>query len=242
MSPRSPAGRGFVTVRKTLAVALVSVLWTVLGGGAAIANHDGSLGVFPPDASPYGKTYAQWQGAYQIWLNEIPAPENPLVDPLTARNCEVQPGGDITFLGGAGADCSVPAGTALAFSPALGFWECSTAEGLGETWQELRTCARENFAFDLDPAKYHQKLRIDGDRLVHQRRWVSHTPGEIIDFPEDNLWGAEPGPSRSITKGFLFILEPLDAGEHRIVVVVQDEALGDFRWVWKLHVEEGASG
>ncbi len=187
---------------------------------------------------PYGTTYPQWQGAYQIWLNEIPAPENPLFDPLSPRNCELQPGGDIVFLGGIGADCSVSSDVALALSPALGFFECSTAEGLGETWRELRTCARENFAANINPDLYHQKVRIDGERLVHQRRWVSHTPGEIIDFPDENIWGAEPGPSRSLTKGFLFILEPLEPGEHRIVVIANDEVVGDFRWVWKLHVED----
>ena len=225
-------------MRKILAVACAALLMTVLGGDAVLAHHDGSLGLFPPDSLPYGMTYPEWQGAYQIWLNEIPAPENPNVDPSSARNCELQPGGDVVFLGGWGADCTIPEGAAVAFSPGLGFFECSTAEGLGETWRELRTCARENFAALLGPDVYHQRVRIDGERLVHQRQWVSHTPGEIIDFPEENLWGAEPGPSRSLTKGFLFILEPLDEGTHRIVWRLQHDVAGEFRAVWKLHVED----
>jgi hypothetical protein len=221
---------------KALMATIVVATWVVAGTGSALAHHDGSLGVFPPDSSPYGMTYPEWQGAYQIWLNEIPAPVNPLFEPSSRRNCELQPGGDVVFLGGTGADCTIPAGAAVAFSPALGFFECSTAEGVGETWGELRTCAREHFAAEINPDLYHQKVLIDGERLVHQRQWVAHTPGEIIDFPRNNIWGAEPGPSRSITKGFLFIVEPLDPGNHRIVVIARDEVVGNFRWVWRLRV------
>ncbi len=225
-------------MRRAIALAVFASLWAVSSSAPALAHHDGSLGVFPPDASPYGMTYPEWNGAYNIWVQEIPVPENPLFDPSSPRNCELQPGGDVVFLGGQGADCSVPADAALAFTPALGGFECSTAEGLGETWRELRTCAREHFAAEINPDLYHQTVRIDGERLVHQRQWVSHTPGEIVDFPKDNIWGVEPGLSRSLTKGFLFILEPLDPGEHRIVVIANDEVVGDFRWVWKLHVED----
>ena len=43
--------------------------------------------------------YAEWQGAYQVWLTEIPSMDNPIRDPTSSRNCEEQPGGDIVFLG-----------------------------------------------------------------------------------------------------------------------------------------------
>ena len=65
-----------------------------------------------------------------------------------------------------------------------------------------------------------------------------HPPGEIIDFPEDNIWDGEPGPSTSVTTGFMFILRPLDEGAHRVVVNIVDDVLGEFRWVWKLEVIE----
>ena len=213
-----------------IAVAICVPAWAGEPGGAAF--------LYPGDSEPFGMSYAEWQGAYQIWLTEIPSPENPILDPASPRNCEEQPSGDIAFLGPVGSDCVVSDDVALALSPALGFWECSTAEGLGETFAELRHCARGNFAVDMDPTTYHQTVRIDGQRLLRQRRWVSTTPGEIIDFPEDNIWGGEPGPSRSVTKGFLFILRPLDEGAHRIVVDIVDDVLGEFRWVYKLEVVE----
>ena len=44
--------------------------------------------------------------------------------------------------------------------------------------------------------------------------------------------------SKSVTKGFLFILRPLSEGRHRIVIDLQADVLGDtqFHWVWKLNV------
>ena len=191
--------------------------------------------VYAPDAEVLGMTHAEWNGAYNVWLQEIPTPENPLADPLSPRNCEVQPGGEVVFVGSLGSDCSIPAGAAIVFGTAA--WECSTAEGLGTTFGQLRRCARENFKIDFSADAIHQRLLIDGQPLKFLRRWVSLTPGEIVDFPEDNIWGAEPGPSKSVTKGFLFILRPLPEGTHRIVDKVTSASIGDFKVVWKLHVE-----
>lgn len=210
-------------------------------GVPASADHGGAAAqkLYPPDAEPFGWGQAEWQGAYQVWFNEIPVPQNPGVHPESPLNCAEQRNGKVVFLGPSGADCTVSDEAALVVTPAFGFWECSTAEGHGETWAELRACAKNNFARDLDPDLYHQNVYIDGKRLLHQRDWVTHTtPGEIIDFPKNNIWGAEPGPSRSVTKGFLFILRPLSPGSHRIVIETQADVIGDetFRWVWRLHV------
>jgi hypothetical protein len=218
--------RAIVTI-----VAGMLSLALALPASAVTANHL----LFPPDAVAHGKTLAEWQAAYQIWLNEIPTPVNPNHDPLSPLNCALQPR-NVVFLGGIGADCTIPAGAAVAFTPGLGYWECSTAEGLGETFPELRRCARGNFARDLGADVYHQRIVIDGDRLQHQRSWVVITPGETIDFPTDNIWGAVPGPSKSVTKGFMFLLRPLREGTHRIRWFLHHDVFGDFQAVWKLRV------
>ena len=218
-------------------VFIASAMLALAIGVPASADHGGAVAriLYPPDAEPFGMSYAEWQGAYQIWLNEIPAAENPIIDPASPLNCAEQRNGNVVFLGPSGADCIVSDEAALVFTGAYSFWECSTAEGLGETWAELRACARTNFARDLDPEVFHQSVFIDGRRLRHHRDWIDITPGEIIDFPDPNIWEAEPGPTRSVTKGFLFIVRPLSEGTHRIVLDISDEAIGDHRYVWKLH-------
>ena len=86
--------------------------------------------------------------------------------------------------------------------------ERSTGEGLGDTFPELRHCARDNFARDLACAVYHQWIWIDGQRVRNQRTWIVQTPGERFTFPKDNVWGAAAGPTKSATKGFMFVLRP----------------------------------
>jgi hypothetical protein len=222
-------------VKRLIAAIIAGVLGLALAPPASANNARHFL--YPPGSSPHGKSLSQWLGAYQIWLNEIPTPENPLHDPASPLNCALQPG-NVVFLGGAGADCTILEGAAIAFTPALAFWECSTGEGLGETFAELRQCARNNFARDLGPDVYHQRIWIDGHLLKHQRRWVTVSPGEIIDFPQDNIWGAAPGPSKSVTKGFMFVLRPLHEGRHRIRWVLHHDVFGDFNAVWKLRVDD----
>jgi hypothetical protein len=213
--------------------------WTVVGAACLVAAlaapaHGGVAAVIPPNQAPLGTSYPEWEGAYQVWMTEIPRGRNPLFHPESPLNCEKVDG--VIFLGAAGAECSVEAGVPLAFSVATGFWECSTAEGLGKTYARLRRCAIGRFSRDINPDVYHQRILIDGELLRKNRRWIFLTPGEVIDFPVKNIWHAEPGPSKSVTKGFFFVLEPLDPGEHTIRVRVRDEVIGKFRFVWKLAV------
>jgi hypothetical protein len=194
-------------------VGVVMVCLAVLSPGAAFAG--GGHEVFPPDSSPYGMTYPQWTAAYQKWGEEIPARKNPLVDPDSPLNCASQ--GKVVFIGssGTGAGCTIAADEALVI--ATSFWECSTAEGLGDTYAELRQCAKDNFHHDLGHEALRVTLTIDGERLPHSREWTFLGPGQILDFPKNNIWGVPGGPTKSVTKGFLYIIAPLDEGEHLIV-------------------------
>ena len=221
-------------MRRVLVFLATGALTVAMGVPASAGGDGATRRVYPPDGEPFGMSYAEWHGAYQIWLNEIPTRLNPLVDPLSPRNCEVQPGGDVVFVGSFGADCALPEGAAIVIGTAS--WECSTAEGLGDTFAELRQCARESFERDFGPEQFHQRLLIDGEHLRYTRRWITTTPGEIIDFPKNNIWDAKPGPSKSVSEGFLFILRPLREGTHRIVAKVTSSTIGDFTVVWKLHV------
>lgn len=222
-------------MRSTRLLAAAAALVVALAA-PAWADSAAAQRLYPPHARPLGMSYPEWFGAYMTWLQEIPAPQNPINDAGSPFNCEERRGGRFVFLGPVGGNCTVSEDTALALAPGVGFWECSTAEGLGETFAELRACARGNFARDINADVYHQRVWIDGERLDHQRRWVTTTPGELVDFPRNNIWEAEPGRSKSVTRGFFFILRPLEEGRHRVVIEVSDEVIGDFRFVWRVRV------
>ncbi len=219
--------------RRTV-IGLLAAIALVLPVVLALPASAGAPPVYPPGSSPDGMSYPEWQGSYMTWLQEIPRGRNPINHPDSPKNCELV--GGMVFLGGAGANCGVPTGTPVAFSPAVGFWECSTAEGLGNTYRKLRRCATGRFWRDINPSSYRQRILIDGMKLMKNRRWIFLSPGEMVDLPEYNIWHTTPGPTKSVTKGFFFILQPLDPGLHTIRVRANDAVLGKFLWVFKLHV------
>ena len=218
-------------MRRSLAVAAVLCVF-LMSTGQALADGSADRGVFPPDASPRGMTYAQWLGDYQIWLNEIPTPDNPYTDPSSPLNCTLRHG--VVYLGPFGSDCNVPEGHPLLISGP--FWECSTLEGLGDTYAELRACARDNFAHDFGRNAFLFTVRIDGKKLLHPRAWTFTSPGEIIRFPDDNIWGAPGGTTKSVTKGFLYMLRPLEEGDHVFRIHANFAGGTPFNVDWLLHV------
>jgi hypothetical protein len=207
---------------------------SLLPSPAALAVQSADDRLFSPQSQPYGRAYAEWFAEYQEWFNEIATPVNPLTDPASPKNCDVEDG-RITFLFD-GANCKVPEHKAVAFSGA--FWECSTAEELGDTYAKLRRCAVKNFETDFNQDLLQFSIRIDGQIVRHPRRWTVLTPipSDLIDFPEDNIWGADPGPSKSVTKGFFYILRPLSEGTHKITAKVHHETFGDFTITYELRV------
>ncbi len=203
-------------IMKKIVACFTLILLSVLLPIPAQAHN---VRVFQPQSSPYGQDYPGWLAEWGDWLFEIPVDQNPAVHPESCD--EDQEGGRVWFLGPSGADdCEVPAGKAVAFSP-FGF-ECSTAEGNGETFAQLRKCAREGFASFASPEDLNLRIRIDGRRLPNPHRWTFITPGEVLDFPEDNLFGAEAGPTLSVTKALFYILRPLSPGQHTIRVNATD--------------------
>lgn len=219
--------------RARIAMAMGLLVSAMLGYGSASAAGGGASLLAQPDAIRHGMTYPEWAGAYQIWIEEIPAAKNPLADPSSPRNCERQPG-NVVFVGASGADCAIPSGSWVGLTTY--FWECSTAEGLGDTFAELRACAEDNAAHDFGPQVAHTILKIDGAKVNHPRRWTFTTPGEIIHFPKNNLWGVEAGPTKSVTAGTMYLFRPLPDGTHHIRLHVNDDVIGEFNIDYVLHV------
>ncbi|HEY7477455.1 MAG TPA: hypothetical protein VIB62_04380 [Actinomycetota bacterium] len=204
----------------------------LLPGVATAHPVDGP--VFPPDSHPYGRSYSWWFSEYEKWFNEIPTPLNPLVDPDSPLNCASR--GPVVFGGpfGSGEGCTARSWQAFAFGGPG--WECSTAEGLGDTFAELRACAIDNFAIDFGPPGFRVTVRVDGQLVRAPWRWVFVSQGRIIDFPDDNIWGAVPGPSKSVSKGYLLMLRPMTPGHHRIVMRVFVDGEYQFAVPWQVRV------
>ena len=225
-------------LRRVVVVLLAACLAIGFTVSASPQTRSARASVFGPRAHPFGLTYPEWLGEYSEWLQEIPAEQNPLFKPASPANCALQ-GGVVVFMGPHGGHRRIPRGAAVAISP-FG-WECSTAEGLDDSWAELRRCAVRNWARDFGPQVFPLTARLDGRRLRGARRWTFISPGEIVMFPEDNIWGASPGPSRSVIKGLFYILRPLHRGTHTLRVRGRHELFGPIDIIYRLTVGKAAA-
>ena len=189
----------------------ILVLLGVMVASPTAAQQGSRL--FPPNSNPYQKAYKRWAGQSSVWFNEIPARGHPYRN-LTPRSCRRHQKGKVWFLVlvPPGGRCVIPAKRAiLAVGP---FWECSTAEGHGRTYDRLRRCATNGFRRDFGRKAFKLRIELDGRPLKRIRRWTYTTPGETFDFPRKNLWEAQPGPSKSVSRGIFFMLRPLSPGRH----------------------------
>jgi hypothetical protein len=231
-------------IRSTLASAAALALALLTPAGAHAWDDDAVL--YPEGATVLGKTYREWSSRYAEWELEIPRGQHPAIDPSRDRNCEIVEGMVMLGASGTGPDgCTVPEDTPLLSMP-VGF-ECSQAEGDGNTFRELRRCAVRGWNSFVGPGKDIPgfRLYVDGDRIPHRGdRWQFVTTPTVADLPERNIiewWlpGAQDIPAQTtkqMSKVVTHILRPLDEGWHRIRFVVDYQDGDQSATVWRVNV------
>ena len=216
--------------RRSLAVAALATALAA-GGCAGGAQAHGPARLYPAGATPQGHSYAAIAGAYANWGFSVPVSTSPVLHPDSPRNCEVH--GDFLYVGSAGTahTCVVQAGTPVVLS--FAGYECSTAEGNGATFAKLRRCAQRQFARTFAPDHYRFGLRLDGAPAPHPRRWTFTTTNQVIDLPTKNLWHAPAGPTKSVSRGMVYVLRPLSPGRHIVRVHAVDAEMGKLDFVYR---------
>jgi len=200
-------------LRARVALCLVISLTLVLMlSTTTLAAPTRKAAVYPPSAHVNGATLVDLAVAWGHWGWQ-PADTSPILNP----RCEASGIGKIWFAPvSIGAeqelDCTIPAGAKLLITP--GGYECSTAEGNGETLEELTECAETNFANEI----CCEQLIVDGVELVDLDPYILTTPGQVLDGP--NLFGEDP--TLSVERGWYILLRPMSVGEHE--VFFHDEA------------------
>jgi hypothetical protein len=204
---------------------------TVLGV-AAFAARGGGAQVSPVHANYRGHGYSEWSALWWRWCFSLPVDGHPLFE--TAGGAAGQEG-NVWFLGGtfisvenpnnpaliegiATRDLTIPPGTAL-FFPILNT-EASTAEGNGETVEELRDLAVLS-ADHIIPGSL--LCTIDG-KAVHNLADYRVESGPFVygPLPENNILQAfeldAPAGSTSLAygDGVYVMVPPLSAGKHTI--------------------------
>lgn len=171
-------------------------------------------GIYSPDSKPYGMAFAQWSEKWWQWMVSIPEPTNPLKD-NTGKNCGInQNDPNVWFLTGAGSGnvvraCTIPSGRAILIQPAGN--ECSFAENPSlKTEADLRKCAIAG----NQVSSIH--VSIDGISLQNLEHYIVQTPLFNLTLPQNNLFGAPAGPTKSVSDAYMTFLAPLTPGNHVI--------------------------
>jgi hypothetical protein len=179
-----------------------------------LAKAQSTPSVFPIESKPYGKTYGDWSTTWWQSILAIPIDKNPLKD-NTGKDCSQGQSGPIWFLAGTGGGavkrtCTIPAGKAVMFPVFNG--ECSYAEfPQYKSESDLRKCAKDQLdkVTNLDAS-------VDGVKIPDLKKYRAQSPLFDVVLPSNNVFGAPPGPTKSVADGFWIIIAPFSTGNHNI--------------------------
>ncbi len=187
----------------TICVVVAGLVLTAGSAGAGSPQHsrppvDTGVAVRPPAPE---LTEAWWQTYMAAGSDSF-------------ERCDLGPA-SVVFLAGTGGgtatrNCTVPAGKSL-LVPLINI-ECSTVEGDGPGYRQLRECAA-GFANDFD----EQFLSIDGTPVADPDRF--RVPTKLFKFSStaDNIFGIPATrKTNSVSDGFWAEIAPLPAGTHTV--------------------------
>lgn len=187
--------------------------------------------IFDRGSVVYGRTYSEWNAAWQQWADSIPTAKHPLFD---NGDCSVGQSGPVWFLGGKFVavggtasfdnivrDCNVPAGKALYV--AIYNAEDSVLEetSFGHFTQigDLRaiTAAEMDTVTDL-------AMQVDGENIRNiKERFRVQSSAFGFTLPADNFFTAiGEGTFKagtyfpSVDDGYYVMVAPLPIGQHTI--------------------------
>jgi len=200
-------------------------------------NGNANQSVISRDAVAYGKTYGQWDAAWQQWAYSIPVANHPLFD---NGDCSVGQTGSVWFLGGKfcanGATCDtanvvryckIPSGKAI-YLPALNAedsaLEESAAENPGSTDAQqvnfmrgvvdgyIKTYAPYVFIDGVPVKNLIDKFTVQSDAFsftIPYDNYLKALYGPGYDFPAGSYYPA-------VDAGQYVMIPPLPVGHHVI--------------------------
>ena len=115
-----------------------------------------------------------------------------------------------TYGGSADRSFSIPECKSLLF-PIINFTTSYAEEPALKTESELILRAKK----DIDDITY-KEASIDGIKLKNVDKYRIASQPFDMTFPENNVFGARPGPTRAVSDGYWIFLKPLSLGKHTI--------------------------
>lgn len=202
-------------------VALLAVLSLGKVSGQNATSSQNSVVLFQPSDKPFGSSYEDHvKNFWKLYL-PIPKDHNPLED-TTGAMCNYGKNGQnetrtIFYLtGNSGGDtektCKIPGGLGL-FIPVIA-GEFSQGESPGSTVEDLRMTAKND-----QESMQNLVLSINGKVIPENvlRSYALLTGDFEFIFPNNAVYGANPGLSKAVADGYYVITKPLSPGKYDII-------------------------
>ncbi len=168
--------------------------------------------IFARTSKPYGKSWEEWTEEWWKWILSIPRRDNPGygIDPTSSQS-----NGNVFFLAGtfggsARRIVNIPSNKAL-FFPIINFTTSYAEDFSLKDDEQMLAEARK----DIDDI-IEKKLVIDGVQHGDIEKYRIPSKPFKLHFPDDNVFGARPGPTTGVSDGYWIFLEPLPVGHHKI--------------------------
>jgi len=225
--------KGFAVVATVSCLAVLALAVRCMPNVFANDNDRERDKIFDRDSVVYGRTYSDWNAAWQQWADSIPTANHPLFD---NGDCSVGQTGPVWFLGrkfvvlGGTADfdhivrdCNVPAGKALYV--AIYNAEDSVLEQTtpGSSTQIQIGDLRAITAIEMDGVT-NLSMQVDGENIPDiKERFRMQSPAFVFTLPADNFFNAlGEGPFEAgayfpgVDDGYYVMVAPLSIGHHTI--------------------------
>ncbi len=173
--------------------------------------------IFDPKSNPYGRTYEEHIiGDWSRNLS-LPLDENPMEDNTGERIHGVSTNSPLVYLSGntggtSVRNCGIKSGVGCFIS--IGDAVYSQGEKPGSTVGELHALAKQDQDNVTD-----LYLKIDDKEFKFEdlKAYRFHTKDFEVNFPQNGLFSAKPGPSKAVVDGYYVITKGFDRGKHTIV-------------------------
>ena len=223
-------------------LATIGVLTTLFFPVTLVLADSINPGVYSVDEKPFGSTYSHWTENFWKWMVSIPQENNPNLD-STGEKCAInQSDPNVwysvpTFGGSAERTCNIPEGKAILICILCG--ECSYAENQElKSESELRTCARQSN--DVGPRS--MQAVVDGNNLKDLEKYRVESSLFDLTLPQNNVYSAPPGKTKSVSDGFWVFLETMPVGAHDIEFsgsLIDPSGVGNYNTQVKYHLIVG---
>ncbi len=164
---------------------------------------------------PFGHTWQYWTTRWWQWFLSIPKSKSPAIDNTGKKSFVAQSDPNVWFLvstisGRVERDVKIPSGKAVLF-PVINVTISKSEDPTLATDADMISFVKVHMN---DIVK--KQASIDGEDLFISERFRFQTPPFNFSYPPDNIFEAQPGPTRGVGDGYWIFMKPLHYGIHNI--------------------------